>query len=114
MSYPTVQIVVVGGYNQDLSLRVDRFPRPGETYMSKGRIDSPGGKGSNQAIQAASCGAVTAIVAALGCDSAADKALALWSGHQIETQAVVRLADVPTGMAMILVDDGGGEPHYRR
>jgi len=99
-----VQIVVVGSYNRDLALRVDQFPAPGETRLSLGRIESPGGKGSNQAIQAARCGATTAIVAALGQDPAGDEALSLWSGLRIDTSAVVRLADAATGMAMILVD----------
>lgn len=107
MSNQPAQIVVIGGYNRDLSLSVDRFPGPGETCLSTGRMDSPGGKGSNQAIQAAACGAATAMVAALGGDGAADEALSLWSGYRIDTKAVVRLAHVPTGMAMILVDDRG-------
>ncbi len=104
MSNSAVQIVVVGSYNCDLALRVDRFPTPGETRLGLGRTESPGGKGSNQAIQAARCGAPTAIIAALGQDPAGDEALALWDSLDIETSSVVRLADVATGMAMILVD----------
>ena len=53
----TSQIVVVGSYNHDVSLRVARLPAPGETCISLGRLESPGGKGSNQAIQAARAGA---------------------------------------------------------
>ena len=104
MSNSAVQIVVVGSYNRDLALRVDQFPAPGETRLSLGRIESPGGKGSNQAIQAARCGASTAMIAAVGQDPAGDEALSLWSGLRIDTRAVARLADVATGMAMILVD----------
>ena len=104
MSNCAVQIVVVGSYNRDLALRVDQFPAPGETRLSLGRIESPGGKGSNQAIQAARCGATTAMIATLGQDPAGDEALSLWSGLRIDTSAVARLADVSTGMAMILVD----------
>ena len=104
MNNAAVQIVVVGSYNRDLALRVDQFPIPGETRLSLGRAESPGGKGSNQAIQAARCGAPTAMIAALGQDPAGDEVLSLWSGLRIETDAVVRLSDVATGMAMILVD----------
>ena len=104
MSNAAVQIVVVGSYNRDLALRVDQFPAPGETRLSLGRAESPGGKGSNQAIQAARCGAPTAMIALLGQDPAGDEALSLWSGLRIDTSAVVRLSDVATGMAMILVD----------
>ena len=104
MSNSAVQIVVVGSYNRDLALRVDQFPAPGETRLSLGRAESPGGKGSNQAIQAARCGAPTAIIAALGQDPAGDEALSLWSNLQIDSRGVVRLSEAATGMAMILVD----------
>ena len=98
------QIVVVGSYNRDVSFSVARLPTPGETCLSLGRLDSPGGKGSNQAIQAARCGAATAMIAAVGTDAAGDAALALWVADGIATQHVVRLTGHPTGMATILVD----------
>src|SRR5579862_8386430 len=100
------RIVVVGSYNHDVSLAVTRLPAPGETCISLGRLESPGGKGSNQAIQAARAGAGTAIIAAIGQDSAGDQALALWAADGIDSRAVVRLASpgASTGMAMILVD----------
>jgi ribokinase len=101
---PSAQIVVVGSYNRDVSFSVARLPAPGETCLSLGRLDSPGGKGSNQAIQAARCGAATAMIAAIGSDAAGDEALALWAADGIATQNVARLADHPTGMATILVD----------
>ena len=104
MSNSSVQIVVVGSYNRDLALRVDRFPAPGETRLSLGRAESPGGKGSNQAIQAARCGASTAMIAAVGQDSPGNEALTLWASLEIDTSGVERLKDVATGMAMILVD----------
>jgi ribokinase len=98
------QIVVVGSYNHDVIFSVARLPGPGETCLSLGRLDSPGGKGSNQAIQAARCGAATAMIAAIGSDPAGDQALALWAAEAIATQHVARLAGHPTGMATILVD----------
>src|SRR5580693_5858711 len=101
---PPVQIVIVGSYNQDVSFSVARLPAPGETCLSLGRLDSPGGKGSNQAIQAARCGAATAMIAAIGTDAAGDQALALWAADGIATQHVARLASHSTGMAAILVD----------
>jgi ribokinase len=98
------QIVVVGSYNRDISLSVARLPAPGETCISLGRLESPGGKGSNQAIQAARAGAPTAMIAAIGADGAGDEAMALWAADGIATRGVVRLADHGTGMAMIVVD----------
>jgi ribokinase len=98
------EIVVVGSYNRDVALYVDRLPGPGETVLGNGRLESPGGKGSNQAIQAARAGAATAMVAAIGQDGAGDEAMALWAAEGIDTAGVVRLAEIGTGMAAILVD----------
>jgi ribokinase len=98
------QIIVVGSYNRDVVLSVDRFPGPGETCLGLGRIESPGGKGSNQALQAARCGVPTGLIAAIGTDSPGDDALALWGAARMETGGVVRLTDAGTGMALILVN----------
>jgi ribokinase len=98
-------VVVVGSYNHDVVLRVPRLPAPGETCLSLGgRLESAGGKGSNQAIQAARAGAATAMIAAIGRDGAGEAALALWAAEGVDASAVARLADHGTGLAMILVD----------
>jgi ribokinase len=98
------RIVVVGSYNHDVSLSVARLPAPGETCLSLGRLESPGGKGSNQAIAARRAGASVAMIAAIGLDGPGDSALALWEADGIDATSVARLVDVGTGMAMILVD----------
>jgi ribokinase len=99
------RIVVVGSYNHDVGFQVARLPGPGETCLSLGpRWESPGGKGSNQAIAAARAGASVAIVAAIGVDAPGDAALALWQESRIDTTGVVRLIESGTGLAMILVD----------
>jgi ribokinase len=101
------RIAVVGSYNHDVSLSVGRLPAPGETVLGLGRLQSPGGKGSNQAIQAARAGARVAMLAAIGVDGAGDDALELWAADGIDTRGVARLSDVGTGLAMILVDAAG-------
>jgi ribokinase len=103
----TPQIVVVGSYNRDIALSVARLPAPGETCLGLGRLESPGGKGSNQAIQAARSGARVAMLAAIGADAAGEEAMAAWRAAGIDTRAVARLAEVGTGTAVILVDARG-------
>ena len=100
-------IVVVGSYNRDIGIRLDRFPTPGETILAQGLATAHGGKGSNQAVQAARCGATVAMVAAVGTDAEGDAALALWSEETIDARAVRRIPGQPTGTAVILVEDGG-------
>ena len=100
-------IVVVGSYNHDITLKLAHLPAPGETCLSHGRLDAPGGKGSNQAVQAARCGAPTTMIAAIGADSAGDAALALWAERGVAADGVVRLDDVASGMGAILIDASG-------
>lgn len=101
------RICVVGSFNADLTARVAAFPRPGETVTASHFTESCGGKGSNQAVAAARCGARVAMVAMLGADGYGDKALALWHGEGMECGSVMRHAGLRTGTAMILVDDKG-------
>ncbi len=101
------EIVVVGSYNRDVVLSVAHLPAPGETCLGLGRLESPGGKGSNQAIQAARCGAHVAMLAAIGADAAGDDAITIWAAAGVDASGVVRLQDHGTGMAVILVDAKG-------
>lgn len=100
-------LLVVGSYNRDVVLSVPRFPRPGETLAGTGMALFHGGKGSNQAVQAARCGVAVTIRACVGQDEAGDAALALWHAEGIATDGVVRDATRPTGTALILVDAAG-------
>ncbi|HEX7760434.1 MAG TPA: ribokinase, partial [Caulobacteraceae bacterium] len=66
-----------------------------------------GGKGGNQAVAAARCGAATAMVAAVGQDEAGGIMLAsLWDAG-VDTGAVITLPDQPTGQAFIWVSAAG-------
>ena len=103
----TADVVVVGSFNHDIVLSVANLPAPGETCLSSGRLDSPGGKGSNQAIQAARCGARVAILAAIGADAAGEAALEVWAADGVDAALAPRLPGHATGMAVILVDARG-------
>jgi ribokinase len=101
------RICVVGSFNADLTATVAAFPRPGETVTASRFAESCGGKGSNQAVAAARCGAAVAMIAALGADGHGETALGLWRGEGIDAGSVVRHRAVPTGTAFILVDGAG-------
>ena len=104
---PSPDLVVVGSYNQDVVLSVARLPAPGETCLALSRTDVPGGKGANQAIQAARCGARVAMVAAVGRDTAGDEAMAVWARDGVDASMVARIAGCATGMGLILLDRAG-------
>jgi len=50
------RILVVGSYLLGIAMQVEAFPAAGETVVAGGIGRGHGGKGSNQAIQAARCG----------------------------------------------------------
>jgi ribokinase len=99
-------ILVIGSYNRDTVLRLDRFPAPGETMTALGMAEFHGGKGSNQAVAAARAGGRVGIIAALGDDAAGQAARALWAEEGIAAEAV-QTTQAPTGAATILLDAAG-------
>jgi ribokinase len=66
-------IHVIGNVAVDSVIRVDRLPRPGETIVALGASEDLGGKGANQAIVAARCGAPVRLVAPIGDDAMAKR-----------------------------------------
>ena len=99
-------VCVVGSANLDLVATTARLPRPGETVMGRDYAEHPGGKGLNQAVSASRSGARTAFVGALGTDAAAEQLRHVLADERIDATGVVTVG-VPTGRAMITVDDDG-------
>jgi ribokinase len=99
-------ITVFGSINLDLIGRVERLPQAGETVLGHDFATAPGGKGANQALAAARAGAKVRLVGAVGSDGFATEALALLRQGGVDLQRV-RVADGPTGVALILVDERG-------
>ena len=63
------RILVVGSFMMDLVATADRAPDLGETVIGTGFRTAPGGKGANQAVQAARLGADTHMAGCVGNDS---------------------------------------------
>src|SRR4051812_44471303 len=97
-------VVVVGSVNADLVVRVGRLPGPGETVTRGTFARHGGGKGANQAVAAARLGAATALVGAVGDDDLGAEALRELEAEGVDVGAVARLRDVPTGVALVVVD----------
>ncbi len=91
----------------DLVARVPRFPQPGETHMGSDFRTLAGGKGLNQAVAAARAGARVSMCGAAGGDSHGDSLRDFLVNEGVEDGGVVRLPDVATGTALILVDEDG-------
>ena len=98
-------VVVVGSANLDLVATTARMPGPGETVLGSGFSQHPGGKGLNQAVAAARSGATTALIAAIGDDDAGTLLRSVAEHEGIDTSQMSPVADIPTGRAVIIVDD---------
>ncbi len=103
----TEKIVVVGSINIDHVIRTPHLPQAGETILGKDYQTFFGGKGANQAIAAARCGANVAMIGRVGDDDSGRSARQNLRENRIDTHWMKADADTTTGMAMILVDDKG-------
>ena len=65
-------ILVAGSMNYDIILKVKRMPREGETMTCESASTAAGGKGANQAVQAAKLGVKTFMIGAVGADNMGD------------------------------------------
>lgn len=101
-----MRIAVVGSYGVGMTMRIPRFPLPGETLSGGSYSAGPGGKGSNQAIGAARLGARVDLLTAVGEDSLARDAFALWEREGVDASRVVT-GKRATMVGFILVDDRG-------
>ena len=100
-------VVVVGSVNADLVVSVGELPRAGETVTGGTFARHGGGKGANQAVAAARAGARVSWVGAVGADDLGDEALRALEAEGIDVSAALRLDDVATGVAVIVVDERG-------
>lgn len=102
-------IAVAGSLNVDISLRVPRFVRPGETLRASGLTLGAGGKGVNQAIAAARLGGRVHMIGCVGDDEFAHFPLDALREAGVDATHVARLAGQRTGTALITVDESTGQ-----
>jgi ribokinase len=100
-------VLVVGGSNTDMVIRVPRIPKPGETVLGGAFAMTAGGKGANQAVAAARAGANVSLVARVGEDVFGERALANFAADGIDARFVFRTIGAPSGIALINVDGRG-------
>jgi ribokinase len=100
------RVAVVGSINLDLVATVPHLPRPGETLTGAELDHVPGGKGANQALAAARLGAEVRFVGAVGDDDFGRLAVMELKAAGVDLSGL-QLAERPTGIALILVDESG-------
>ena len=99
-------IAVVGSAMMDLTAYADVLPEPGQTLVGELFTTGFGGKGANQAVMAALCGANVHFIGKLGKDVFGEAIAENFNDVGIKTTYVDR-SDTPTGVAHIWVDGEG-------
>ena len=100
------RLFVLGSANIDLTFRVQRMPVPGVTEVCPYQLGF-GGKGANQAVQAARLGADVTFCGKVGDDSFGPAIIEELKKENISTEHVSVAPGMSTGTATILVDPSG-------
>jgi len=99
-------IAVVGSAMMDLTAYTDLLPEPGQTVAGLLFTTGFGGKGANQAVMAARCGAEVHFIGKLGRDVFGKEIANNFVEVGIHSE-YVELSDTPNGVAHIWVDGKG-------
>ena len=99
--------MVVGSTNVDMTVYVNRLPRPGETVGGGRFKQANGGKGANQAVAAARLGGDVLFVTCVGDDINGHALERCFAGEGIDTSAMKFSRTSSTGTALIYVSDDG-------
>lgn len=101
------KIVVVGSLNYDIILKSSRRPERGETMTVDSASFSAGGKGANQAVQAAKLGAPTHMVGRVGDDPQGGYLIDAAASYGVDVENIRVAPGVPSGMGVVsALDDG--------
>jgi len=101
------RIVVFGDINYDCFVWAERLPRKGETIMGYANGFFSGGKGANQAVQAAKLGAETYFIGKVGDDERGAFLLRELQKNGVNTEYVFIDPETSTGTTNIQVDKNG-------
>ena len=107
MSGHPVDVVVFGSLHLDIMVQAPGRPRLGETMVGQGWSLKEGGKGGNQAVEAARHGARTGMIGAVGEDDFGRRLIAHLRQQGVDTQAVRVVPGASSGMSVALVEPHG-------
>lgn len=108
------KILVVGSFVMDLIVTTPKFPNAGETVLGTDFTTAPGGKGANQAIQAARLGSQVSMAGKLGIDSFGDELLLSMTKAGVDTSHVVRTDKFPSATGNVQIEDTPGHQSKNR
>lgn len=99
-------IVVIGSINMDIVIKTKEIPKIGETVIGREMIETPGGKGANQAVALAKLGTQVNFLGMIGNDLYGSKLLSSMKESGINID-YIKSVEGSSGLAFITVDDKG-------
>lgn len=101
------KIVVIGSTNMDMVVKSFHIPVPGETVLGGGFLMNTGGKGANQAVSIARLGGDVSFISKVGKDVFGRQASQAFEDEGIGIEGILYDNSLPTGVALITVDEAG-------
>ena len=108
------KILVVGSLVMDQIATTEVFPKEGETVLGKSFKKAPGGKGANQAVQAARLGADVTMFGKVGKDTNATEMLAACADAGVDVSMVAVDDAFPSACSIIILEEAEGQPTKNR
>ena len=91
----------------DMVVTTHHIPVPGETVLGGSFFMNPGGKGANQAVAVARLGGEAVFISKMGNDVFGKQSSQLLDEEGINTFYLLSDSDLPSGVALITVDQAG-------
>ena len=98
------KILVVGSLVMDLIVETERFCGAGETVIGKRFSTAPGGKGANQAVQAARLGAEVTMVGKVGCDDFGKALVSSLNQSGVNTEFVFKTSEASSAVGNVQIE----------
>jgi ribokinase len=100
-------VIVCGSLHLDIVVHGPALPRLDETVVGSSWAQVCGGKGGNQAVQAAAAGARTAMIGCIGNDEFGRTLLAHLKRSNVDHTQVLTDATIGSGMSVAILQDDG-------
>lgn len=107
------KILVVGSLVMDLIVSTPRFPQQGETVLGTDYTTASGGKGANQAVQAARLGAQVDMVGRVGNDAMGQEMLDSLTASGVNTSHILTTQGTPSAIGNVQLEVKGGKTNNR-
>ena len=98
------KILVVGSLVMDLIVSTPRFPQEGETVLGSDFRTASGGKGANQAVQAARLGADVTMIGRVGEDAFGQEMIESLKASGVHTERILKTAGVSSAIGNVQLE----------